>query len=58
MLEFDNSKSPLIGIEYVVRFKSNIIDQFVCILCNKRGNSENLLNHLKSKKHRMNFLVI
>lgn len=58
MFEFDNCKSPLVGVEYVVRFESNSFDYLVCILCNKKGNAGNILNHLKCQKHRIKFLVI
>lgn len=58
MMEFDNCKSPLIGVEYVVSFESNSFDYLVCILCNKKGNAGNILNHLKCQKHRLHFLVI
>lgn len=44
---------PLIGLEYLVELSNNTQDplEYFCLLCDRRGNSRNIMVHLTSQAH-------
>lgn len=52
-------QKPLVGLEYVIELVDSKSREpaYTCILCNKRGDPRNIMNHIVSQNHRMKFLV-
>ncbi|XP_041422140.1 uncharacterized protein LOC108719053 isoform X4 [Xenopus laevis] len=51
-------KEPLIGLQYIVQINSDVSSQtaFQCNLCLKKGPLYCIIQHLKSFKHRLNYI--
>lgn len=50
---------PLIGLEYLVEligYEDEREPQYICLLCDKRGDPRTVMAHLVSFNHRMTFL--
>lgn len=52
-------EKPLIGLEYLIELTvdENIDPSYWCLLCNKQGNNNNIINHLSSQQHYLKYLV-
>lgn len=50
---------PLIGLEYIVEltFTDSGSPNYICILCDKRSDFNNIMTHLISYDHRIKYLV-
>lgn len=51
--------TPFIGLEYLLELTlpDDKEPTYLCVLCEKRGDPRTIMDHLKSYKHRLKYLV-
>lgn len=56
---FNKQSEPIIGLKYIVIVAecSTLEPSYNCLMCDKKCDTKNIINHLTSNPHRLKYLV-